>query len=136
MADQSDRKRCSCPPGDDAKGLQVVAVRHLVPMSQGEMVPGFVGKQETVSGVQRKFPKDESHPVCAISSDKSNAGPLDLQSWILVVPFVSHVSECPTIRTAFALPRRNDNRAETSTRLAKKGKARSRRWNDGGQGRS
>jgi hypothetical protein len=71
----------------------------------------------------RKLPKDESHPVCAIPSDKSNAAPLDLQSWILVVPLVSHVSECSTIRTAFALPRRDDNSAETSTRLAKKGKA-------------
>jgi hypothetical protein len=75
----------------------------------------------------RKLAKDESHPVCAISSDKSNAAPLDLQSWILVVPLVSHVSECSTIRTAFALPRRDDNGAETSTRVAKKGKACSRR---------
>ena len=66
-------------------------------------------------------------PFAPISSHKSNAAPLDLQSWILVVPLVSHVSECSTIRTAFALPRRNDNGAETSTRLAEKGKARSRR---------
>jgi hypothetical protein len=50
-----------------------------------------------------------------------------LPAWILVVPTVSHVSECSTIRTAFALPRRDDNGAETSTRLAKKGKTRSRR---------
>jgi hypothetical protein len=34
------------------------------------------------------------------------------------------VSECSTIRPAFASPRRDDNGAETSTRLAKKGKAR------------
>ena len=50
--------------------------------------------------------------------------PLDLHSWIPVVPLVSYVSECSTIRTAFALSRRDDNGAETSTRLAKKGKAR------------
>src|SRR5882762_7259157 len=31
---------CSCPPGDDAQALQVIAVRHLVPRSHGEMVPG------------------------------------------------------------------------------------------------
>lgn len=48
--------------------------------------------------------------------------PLALQSWILVVPLVSHTSECSTIRTAFFLPRRDDNGAETSTRLAKNGK--------------
>src|SRR6266446_9681735 len=30
----------SCTPGDDAQALQVVAVRHLIPRSQGEMVPG------------------------------------------------------------------------------------------------
>src|SRR5439155_25213912 len=53
--------------------------------------------------------------------------PLDPQSWILLIPIVSHVSECSTIRTTFALPRRDDNGAETSTRVAKKGKACSRR---------
>src|SRR2546423_13937683 len=75
----------------------------------------------------RILPKDESHPVCAISSHKSNAAPLDLQSWILVVPLVSHISKCSTIRTAFAFLRRDDNGAETSRRLAKKRNARSRR---------
>jgi hypothetical protein len=49
--------------------------------------------------------------------------PLDPQSWILLVPIVSHVSECSTIRKAFALSRRDDNGAETSTRVAKKGKS-------------
>src|SRR6266403_1550412 len=29
--------------------------------------------------------------------------PLDPQSWILLIPIVSHVSECSTIRKAFAL---------------------------------
>src|SRR6266446_1141366 len=53
--------------------------------------------------------------------------PLDPQSWILLIPIVSHVSECSTIRKTFALSRRDDNGAETSTRVAKKGKARSRR---------
>ena len=33
--------RSSCPPGDDAQALQVVAVRHLAPRAQGEMVPGL-----------------------------------------------------------------------------------------------
>jgi hypothetical protein len=41
--------------------------------------------------------------------------PLDPQSWILLIPIVSHVSECSTIRKAFALSRRDDNGAETST---------------------
>src|SRR5437667_2331229 len=67
--------------------------------------------------------KDESHSL----APQLTLPPLDLESWILVVPFVSHVSECSTIRTAFALPRRDDNGAETSTRLAKEGKTRSRR---------
>src|SRR6266566_6328920 len=84
-------------------------------------------KPEPVTGVRRKLPKDESHPVCAISSDTSNPAPFDLQAWILVVPLVPHVSECSKIRTAFALPRRDDNGAETSTRLAKDGKTCSRR---------
>src|SRR3979490_1007088 len=53
--------------------------------------------------------------------------PLDRQSWILLIPIVSHVSECSTIRKVFALSRRDDNGAETSTRVAKKGKACSRR---------
>src|SRR6266481_3845117 len=53
--------------------------------------------------------------------------PLDPQSWILLIPIVSHVSECSTIRKAFALSRRDDNGSETSTRVAKKGKACSRR---------
>jgi hypothetical protein len=71
--------------------------------------------------------KNRSHPVCAISSDKTNAAPLDLQSWILVAPLVSHALECWTIRTVFALPKREDDGAETSTRLAKKVNAHSRR---------
>src|SRR6266481_3743426 len=33
--------------------------------------------------------------------------PLDPQSWILLIPIVSHVSECSTIRKAFALSRRD-----------------------------
>jgi hypothetical protein len=87
----------------------------------------IVGKPETASDVQTNLPKDGSHPGSAIFSDKRNAAPpLDLYSWILLVPLVSHVSECSTIRIAFALPRRDDNGAETSTRLAKKAK-RSRR---------
>lgn len=45
--------------------------------------------------------------------------PLDPQSWILLIPIVSHVSECSTIRKAFALSRRDDNGAETSTRVVK-----------------
>lgn len=49
----------------------------------------------------RKLPKDESNLACAISSDNSTP-PLNLQSWIVVVPLVSHVSVCSTIRTAFA----------------------------------
>src|SRR5580700_4719177 len=53
--------------------------------------------------------------------------PLDPQSWILLSPIVSHVSECSTIRKAFGLSRRDDNGAETSTRVAKKEKACSRR---------
>src|SRR5689334_5208072 len=48
--------------------------------------------------------------------------PLDPQSWILLIPLVSHVSKYSTIRTAFALSRRDDNGAETSTWLAKKEK--------------
>ena len=36
---------------------------------------------------------------------------------------MSLVSECLTIRTAFPFPRRDDNGAKTSTRLAKKGKS-------------
>jgi hypothetical protein len=38
--------------------------------------------------------------------------PLDLHSWIPVVPLVSHVSECSTIRTAFALSRRRQWRRD------------------------
>jgi len=38
----------SCPPGDDAQALQVVSVRHLVPRSQGEMVPGLFGAPEVI----------------------------------------------------------------------------------------
>ena len=73
----------------------------------------------------RQLRKDRSHPVCAISSDKTNAAPLDLQSWILVASLVSHASECWTIRTAFALSKRENDGAETSTRLAKKRNAHS-----------
>ncbi len=68
------------------------------------MIPRGCRKTGNIGGVQRKLPKDESHPDCAISSDKSNVAPLDLQSAILVVvSVVSHVSECSTIHTAFAL---------------------------------
>src|SRR5207245_11651505 len=41
--------------------------------------------------------------------------PLDPQSWILLIPIVSHVSECSTIRKGFASSRRDDSGAETST---------------------
>jgi hypothetical protein len=78
---------------------------------------------------RRESPKDESHPQRHFirQSDNLMLPPLDLQSWILVIPLVSHVSECSTIRTALALPRGDDNGAETSMRLGKKGKAGSRR---------
>ena len=69
----------------------------------------IVAIRKLLVACSRKLPKDESHPVRAISSHKSNAAPLDLQSWILVDPLVSHVSECSTIRTAFSLPRRDDS---------------------------
>jgi hypothetical protein len=36
--------RRSCPPGDGALALRVVAVRHLVPRSQGEMPWNSLGK--------------------------------------------------------------------------------------------
>jgi hypothetical protein len=49
---------------------------------------------------------------CAISLDKSSAVLLDLQSWILVVPLVSHISKCSTIGAAFALPRRRQWRKD------------------------
>ncbi len=58
------------------------------------MVPGLSAKRKLLVVCSRKLPKDESHPVCAISSDKSNAGPLDLQSWILVVPLVPLFPTC------------------------------------------
>ena len=77
-----------------------------------------VGKRTLSVVCGRQLRKDRSHPVCAISSDKTNAAPLDLQSWILVAPLVSHASECWTIRTAFALPRREDDGAEVVNGVA------------------
>jgi hypothetical protein len=40
---------CSCPPGDDAQALQVVAARHLAPRLQGEMVPVFSAMRRVVA---------------------------------------------------------------------------------------
>jgi hypothetical protein len=81
----------------------------------------------TASGVQPKILlKTNLTPSEPFHRTKFNT-PLDLQSSILIVPLVPHVSECSTIRTAFALPSRDDNGAETSTGLAEKGKARSGR---------
>jgi hypothetical protein len=104
----------------------VDTVANVVEVQQHTTFPGWiVGKPETVGGVQ---PKNclKTNLTPAPPSHRTNLmlPSLDLQSWILVVPLVSDVSECSTIRTAFALPRRDDNGAETSTRLAKKGKAR------------
>ena len=48
----------------------------------------IVGKPETVSGMQPRIGKKRISPVRAISSDKSNAAPLDQQSLILLVPLV------------------------------------------------
>ena len=53
--------------------------------------------------------------------------PLDPQSWILLIPIVSHVSECSTIRKASLYQGETTMGAETSTRVAKKGKACARR---------
>jgi hypothetical protein len=57
---------------------------------------------------RRCSPKRRSGKTKAgISSDNLNAVPLSIR--IPVVPLVSHVSECSTIRTAFALLRRDDD---------------------------
>jgi hypothetical protein len=45
------------------------------PQIKGDQL-SFVGKPETTTGVQMKLPKDRSHPIRAISSDKSNVPPL------------------------------------------------------------
>ena len=93
------------------------------------LVTGFNyprSKRETISVCSRKLLK-RSSPRLRPFIQQSNAAPFDLQSWTLVVRLVSRIfSECSTIPTAFALQRRDDNGTETSTRLAKKGKARSR----------
>ena|GEM_PF-4955166 len=91
-----------------------------------EVSESVVGKRTPSVVCGRQLRRDRSHPVRAISSDKTNAAPVDLQSWILVAALVSHASECWTIRTAFALPRREDDGAETSTWLAKKPNTHSR----------
>jgi hypothetical protein len=62
----------------------------------------LVGKPETTTGVHTKVPKDRSQPhqrYFIRQTDK--LPPLDLQSWISVIPLVFHVSECSTIRKAF-----------------------------------
>ena len=63
---------------DDLQALQVVAIsaiRYLAPRSQGEVVPRLSANRKLSVVCSRKLPKDESHPACAISSDKSNAAP-------------------------------------------------------------
>src|SRR5207302_4541901 len=86
-----------------------------------------VAEPEPVSCVQPTTASRRSSPSAPLHRTNLTLPPLDLKSSILVVLLVSHVSESSTIRTAFALPRRDDNGAETSTRLAEKRKARSRR---------
>ena len=74
------------------------------------------------SGANETYLKTDLTPSALFHQTNLTLPPLDPQSWILLIPIVSHVSECSTIRKAFALSRRDDNGAETSTRVAKKEK--------------
>ena len=67
----------------------------------------LLGKPETTTdGANETYLKTDLTPSALFHQTNLTLPPLDPQSWIPLIPIVSHVSECSTIRKAFALSRR------------------------------